>query len=503
MARAKTTRQALESWDDYRQQIERETPVPLETPAAKSARIKRLEKDPEAWFAYHFPHYASAPAAPFHRRATRRLLANPRHYGARAWCRGLAKSTRAMMELLYLILVKKRYRNVLMISHSETNAIDLLAPYQINLEGNQRLINDYGRQKGYRNWQLGNFVTKQGVSFRGLGGGQSPRGTKNEFARPDVLLFDDLDNDELCRNPTRVRQRWDWVEQAAIPTVDISADYLILFLNNLIAKDSIMSRAMEMADHSEKINIRDDEGRSTWPEKNSEKDIDDMLDKLSYRSKQKEYFNNPITEGTVFESLTWDRVPPLSRFRYLVGYGDPSYKNSRKADFKALPLIGELGGKFYVVRAYCAQATIAKMIDWYYDHHTLVGQKAGLYQYIEAGSLQDTFYEELFLPRLIEQGESRGHLSISPDHRSKPDKFTRIEATLEPLNRQGRLIFNKAERTNPHMQALAAQMLAIAPNLPGHDDGPDALEGAVWKIQNKLRTYSVTAGTHRRRSKKY
>jgi hypothetical protein len=143
------------------------------------------------------------------------------------------------------------------------------------------------------------------------------------------------------------------------------------------------------------------------------------------------------------------------------------------------------------------------MIQWYYDYRELVGQRTGLYNYIEAGSLQDTFYQELFLPRLIEAGRTKGQLSISPDHRSKPDKFTRIEATLEPLNRQGRLIFNEAERTDPHMMTLRDQMLAIEPKLGAHDDGPDALEGGVWMINSKLRTFKVSARPYRRSSKKF
>ena len=37
------------------------------------------------------------------------------------------------------------------------------------------------------------------------------------------------------------------------------------------------------------------------------------------------------------------------------------------------------------------------------------------------------------------------------DEEKKTDKATRIEANLEPLNREGNLILNEAERDNPHM----------------------------------------------------
>jgi phage terminase large subunit-like protein len=494
-----TSRQALISWDEFRANVERETPLPQETAGEKVRRIARLEADPEAWFAYHFPHYASAPPAPFHRRATKRIVANKRWYEARVWSRGMAKSTRTMLEVLYLALAKKEIRNILLTSHSESNAIDLLMPYMINLEANQRLINDYGTQKGYRGWETGNFVTKTGVSFRAIGGGQSPRGTKNEHARPDCLLIDDLDHDKLCRNPALVRERWDWVEQALIPTVDVSGNYRIIFCGNYIAPVCIMKEAVEMADYYEVINIRDRKGRSSWPEKNSEKDIDDILSKMSYRSRQKEYFNNPIVEGTVFETLYWDEVPPLTKFEFLIAYGDPSHRDSKKSDYKAVVLIGYLQGKFYVIHAFCDQTTVSKMIGWYYTIRDLVGEKTALYMYVEAGGLQASFYEDTFLRLTNEMIKTRGHISIQPDNRSKPEKFFRIESTLEPLNSSGQLVFNVAEKQNPHMMTLKDQFLAINPKLNAHDDGPDATEGGVWLCQRKSQTRKITGGKYRRR----
>src|SRR6185437_166378 len=76
-------------------------------------------------------------------------------------------------------------------------------------------------------------------------------------------------------------------------------------------------------------------------------------------------------------------------------------------------------------------------------------------------------------------------IPVSPDHRKKPDKFMRIESLLEPLHRNGDLYFNKDELDNPHMQRLVDQFIAFAPGSRCHDDGPDAVEGAIWKIIEK------------------
>ncbi len=54
------------------------------------------------------------------------------------------------------------------------------------------------------------------------------------------------------------------------------------------------------------------------------------------------------------------------------------------------------------------------------------------------------------------------------------------------LHRNGQLYLNEEEQNNPHMERLAEQFMLFAPRSRGHDDGPDAVEGAVWKIGDML-----------------
>lgn len=482
-------KQMLSIWEEFRNNLIRETPIPQETTAEKRARINQLEKDPEEWFKYYFPNYSYAEPANFHKRATRRVLKNKKWYEVRAWSRELAKSTRAMMETLYQVLVEKSKRNILLISHSKDNADDLLMPYMLILEFNQRIIHDYGQQKGFRGWETGNFKTRDGASFRAIGSKQSPRGTKNEHARPDKILIDDIDTDEMCRNPDRVQKVWEWIEQALIPTVSVSGEFQIIFLGNLIGEDCVIKRAGEVADKFETINIRDKNGKSTWPQKNSEEDIDYILGKISYASQQKEYFNNPITLGDVFKEIRWGKVPPLNRFKFLVAYGDPATSNKEKGQnsFKAMPLVGILNGVLYVVTCYLEQVKNTKVIQWYYDMDDYVNSKTQLYHYIENNSLQDPFYEQVLLPLFKSASIENGyHIPINPDERKKPDKHARIEGNLEPMYRRGEMVFNEKEKTNPHMKRLEDQFKAFKIGTKAPMDGPDAVEGGYHIAKTKM-----------------
>lgn len=489
-------KQWLEQWQEFADNMHNATPVDnTETATDRRKRVKKLEQDNEAWFKHYFPNFCYAEPAPFHKRATKRVMSNMEHYEVRAWSRELAKSTRTMMEVLKLVLTKKK-SNVLLVSNSFDNAVDLLMPYQLTLENNQRIINDYGLQEKPSGWSVGKFTTRKGASFRAIGAGQNPRGKKNAEKRPDVILVDDIDTDQDCRNPDMIKQRWEWVEQALIGTRSISNPMLIIFCGNIIAKYCCITEAIKKADVADIINIRDKNNRSTWPQKNKESDIDRVLSKVSYVSGQKEYFNNPITEGTVFKEMAYKPAKRLDKYSLLVCYTDPSYKSSEKSDFKATVLVGKYKDEFHVIKAFVEQTTTAKMIEWHYEMMKIVGSNTCYY------FMEEVFLQDIFLKEFYTTGQTNGKtIPIAGDKRPKADKFVRIESLLEPLNRNGKLYLNEAEKDNKHMQRVEEQFTALSPKSRAHDDAPDAVEGAVWMLNTKLGNPSDGDITHIKRRK--
>ena len=82
--------------------------------------------------------------------------------------------------------------------------------------------------------------------------------------------------------------------------------------------------------------------------------------------------------------------------------------------------------------------------------------------------------------------EKKIQLYITPDEEKKTEKGTRIEANLEPLNREGNLIFNEAEKDNPHMKRLEDQFKLFTLRLKYPADGPDCVEGGYRICKKKL-----------------
>lgn len=479
-----------EQWQKYRNNISNSTPVDInETATAKQKRIDFLENNPEKWFKYYFPNFYTSEPAKFQMLATERVLAHAEWYEVRSWARELAKSARTMMEILYLTLTGKK-KNVILVSNTFDNACRLLLPYKSILETNNRIISDYGKQESIGKWEAGEFTTKKGVSFRALGAGQSPRGTRNDSFRPDVILIDDIDTDEECRNKERITQKIKWIEEALIPTRSISNPLLLIVCGNIIAKYCCVVGMGEKADKWDIVNIRNKKGKSTWPEKNTEKDIDRALTLISYNSGQKEYFNNPIEEGTIFKTITYGKCPPLKSCEKIIIYADPatSNKDKGKSSTKGVGIIGFKKFQFFLYKIYLDNSTNATFVEWLYEAYRYCkAENVDTFRvYLENNSLQDPFYEQVIIPLINKISKDYGYrLPIIPDKRRKPDKFYRIEGTLEPLNRLGNLIFNEQEKDNPYMVRMKEQMINVSPTCK-EMDGPDLLEGGVWLLQNRI-----------------
>lgn len=483
----------LAAWREFKDSFSKSTTVDLsETPAQKRRRIAKLEKNPEEWFKYYFPNYCSAPPADFHLRATKRLLSNPEWFEVRAWSRELAKSARAMMEITYLAMTGAVH-NVLLVSNSNDNATLLLLPFKACFESNARIINDYGDQRTIGGWKEDKFTIKKGCSFRAFGWGQSPRGTRKDNVRPDFILIDDIDTDEECRNEDIMKAKINWIEQALFPTRSISTPTRILANGNIIHDNCAVNALGRHADKFEIINIRDKDGKSTWLAKNTEEMIDRVLATISYESAQKEYYNNPMDGSDTFRDPRWGKVPRLDSCSICI-YADPatSNKDVTSGSYKAVGVIAQKDLAYYIVKVWLDTMSNAHFVDALFSAYLYVTRYASenIRIYIENNTLQNPFFEQVLQPQIFQKSRQSGtYLPITPDDRDKGEKYTRIEGTLEPLHRAGLLIFNIAEKDDPHMQRLEAQFKSFS-RKQKRKDGPDMVEGGVYKLQQQIQAQS-------------
>ena len=198
--------------------------------------------------------------------------------------------------------------------------------------------------------------------------------------------------------------------------------------------------------------------------------------------------------------MNWKTFGPLSQYKFLVCYIDLSYKSSAKNDYKAATLVGKWKEEYHVLKAFLKQGTTSELAAGLVDINAFVNGKCPIYWYAEENFLQDIILKE------VQESLSslKSSIVISPDKRAKADKFTRIEAALEPINTKGKLFLNESERDNPSMKTLEEQFMAFGPKSKAHEDGPDAVEGAKFIVDSKyFSEVPIVIGRRQTNQKRY
>ena len=501
MATQAEIKQRYAEWQEHCKHIQSITDTALlaqETPVEKDRRIHRLQKDYAAFCEYYFPHFLqlrdkvtgevirTIHNAPFHNTAAAKVKGTPNLKAVFKWPRGHAKSTHFDIFMpLWLMFQPKRLINfMVVVGKSEDSAIRLLSDIQAELEFNQRLLADFGEQKSVGDWQEGEFTSQSGVKFLACGRGQSPRGLREREARPDYIVIDDLDDDELCRNEKRVKDLTDWVKEALFGALDVGRGRFIM-VGNLISKTSVLANiAATKGVYVSEIKAVDRDGNPVWKEKWTKEEAQEYRDFVGYRAWEKEMMHNPIKDGTIFRHdwIRFKKVLPLKKYDQLVCYTDPSFKSTTANDYKASRLWGKTGSELHLIDCYVRQDTVTGMVRWLYDLYERTRDEAAVLFFMEANFMQDIILDEF-----TEEGKRRGYqLPITPDVRKKPEKLQRIEA-VSPLWERGFVFYNEALKDTPDMQVGIEQTLALERGSRVHDDAPDADEGAIWILQKHTR----------------
>ena len=506
MATAAEKKQAYDLWRERCRQVQAITDVSVlrtESSVEKQRRIARLQQNYAAFCEYYFPHFLqlrdktsgeiirTIHNAPFHNAAAQKVKTCANLKAVFMWPRGHAKSTHMDIFLpLWLMFQPKRLISFMVVVGKSEDAADrLLGDIQAELEYNQRIIADFGEQKpAAGNWQDGEFKAACGVKFLACGRGQSPRGLRDREARPDYIVIDDLDDDELCRNDKRVHDLTDWVKEALFGSLDVGRGRFIM-VGNLISKNSVLFNiANTKGVHLSKITAVDKNGEPVWKEKWTKEEAMAYRDFVGYRAWEKEMMHNPIVDGTIFraEWIRYKKLPKLTKYEQLVCYTDPSFKSTTSNDYKASRLWGKIGTELHLIDCYVRQDTVSGMVRWLYDLYERTRDSVSVQFFMEANFMQDVILDEF-----ATEGNIRGYqLPIMPDKRKKPEKIQRIEA-VSPLWERGFVFYNEALKGTPDMEVGIEQTLALERGSRVHDDAPDADEGAIWLLQRNARQESI------------
>ena len=483
--RPNITESRFDQWADQLRDWIRKSVSPFEddTPEKQAERKERASWDRLFFFMTYMPHYFSAEFEDFHEEWSE--LADMRDelvlIGAP---RGHAKTTFFTFGVPIDDIVFERNHFIILISDTNDQAKGFTIPIRIELEENPRLIHDFGEFKG-RKWGEADFITVNGVRVLARGRGEKVRGLKHMQYRPDRVVIDDFENDQNVRNPKLVKQGVDWILQTVLGS--FIGSFSMLMIGNLFAARSILSQLMKEKDvetgqplYISRVYdaIRDD-GSPLWPALWPFEKLEKRKRQMGTVRFNREMRNkvtdedSPIREAWIQYIPQAELAPEIwSKKTWRVSaFLDPSGKGTETTDFKAIIVVGRADGSdiYDVLYAWIRHATVNEMWDavWKVDEEF----KCGV-------GVEINMFQDFLLDSYQRYAERVGRFVNMLKVTHSTEKIARVVNCVSPLAEYGKLRFIKGHSD----QDILVEQLIYIMDANVHDDGPDALEGAISSL---------------------
>jgi predicted phage terminase large subunit-like protein len=447
-----------------------------DSPERREQRLRRAEADPLYFCRTYLPHYFSQAPAAFHYELVKLLetrgpvvrpiaVAAPREFAKSTVC--------SLGYVLHQICFAKRHF-IIIGSDTQDLASDLTGYVYLELLYNERLHQDFG-ELVRPNKAVDDFVTRNDVRVKARGRGQRLRGLKHKQWRPDLVILDDLENDMNVRNPDIVQQILEWVTSAVYPAVEAQGTLLVIgtILRQRSALHLMLTSKDEPFRHFERRLYRalDEDGTSLWEARHPVTKLRQQKQLMGTAAFNREKMNEPAPEGGLFQEKWIHYYHPGSlkdKDLAVVGYFDPSLESGGSADYKAVVTLGWAPQEmvFYVLDAFIRKTTLEQTLRAIFNRHKE-------WPYLIFG-VEDNLFQRLLLKEFDLLAKELGVLMPVKGVTNRLAKETRV-ASLAPLLERGKIRFI---RGHSDQELLVEQMLYF-PSRTLHDDGPDALEGAI------------------------
>ena len=421
------------------------------------------------------------PDGPFHSQmmkdleeSNRLCQAAPRYFaktviGARDWT-------------IYVALTGKR-KNIMILSATGALAVDILRQIKHELEYNQKLIQDYGKQDTEK-WTEDHIILANGVSIRAKGIGYQVRGF-----HPDLFICDDLENDENIRSVDQREKLRDWFLKVVLGTVDDTAQLVVQ--GTVLHPTSLLAELL--ADPTRTAWCRRKyaalvNGESIWPSRWPVETLERKRQEIGSLAFLSEYMNDPLSVKDAVIPQDWIQYAEdfpryedeLRQGRYVpVHYYtavDPAISEKDSADQTAIVTVGVVSdgprqGEVHVANVTAGRWSLYQTIEHIlkiYDRFKprMVGVETTAFQ----KALKDT---------VLVEGRRRGVYLPVIELKADKDKIRRL-MEVSPMIEHGQVKFRR------HHVELIEQLVTMSPVVKdGHDDLVDALVYALSMVQKK------------------
>ena len=277
--------------------------------------------------------------------------------------RGHAKSTACTHAFVLCTVLFRVKQFVLIVSDTEAQAAGFLGDIKAEILENDALRQTFGIKRVIKDAETNLIVEfKDGTQFRIIAKGseQKVRGLKWRGKRPDLIVGDDLENDEIVMNPERREKFRRWFMNALIPAG--SDTCWIRVVGTVLHLDSMLNRLLQ--DKTWKTKKYRAHGPDfteiLWPEQFPEERLrairQSYIEQGDPEGYAQEYLNEPVAIENAFFNpdffIDFERDGDQALLPNLEYYAaaDFAVSEKEKADYTAIVVCGvDPEGRVYVV----------------------------------------------------------------------------------------------------------------------------------------------------------
>lgn len=290
------------------------------------------------------------------------------NYVAIAAPRSHAKSTSITFSYLLAAVLFKQAQFVILVSDTETQASLFLGDIKQELIDNEDLINLFGIKQFVKLSETDIIVEMDdGHRFRIIAKGaeQKLRGLKWNNKRPDLILCDDLENDEVVQNQERREKFRRWFYGALLPVK--SERGKIVIVGTILHMDSLLERLMPVLSAPTTINDElkqtstkkglwnavkyrahnEDFSKILWEDRFSKERLKEIRDGYLFQGMpdlySQEYLNYPIDESTSYfrrdDFIAFNQDDYEGKVSYYTGV-DFAISTREKSDYTVIATVG-------------------------------------------------------------------------------------------------------------------------------------------------------------------
>jgi predicted phage terminase large subunit-like protein len=255
-----------------------------------------------------------AASPPFHKECWE-LCTGQDRFVAIAAPRGHAKSTAITLGYGLATLLFRERKYMLVVSDTEEQAAMFLGMMKQELQDNEDLISLFDiwkNEKGVVEFEKDSSTDiivrfKDGARFRVMAKGaeQKVRGRLWDGTRPDIIICDDMENDELVLNTERRKKMYNWFIGALLPS--LSDQGIVRMVGTILHSDSLLEKVMP--DPGNKFTMTTDLKQWSTKQKGIWKSVkyrahDRDFNQLLWPSKKKPQFFKDLYAQAVLDGTT-------------------------------------------------------------------------------------------------------------------------------------------------------------------------------------------------------